>query len=182
MATSITKQKISIKAQTGGAIIAILSTVALPQLVHLLGGSLGIGTALGEMLLPMHLPIILAGLLIGPYAAGIAGLLSPLISFALTGMPMAAMLPFMMIELTVYGICAGFLKDVNMSDISKVLITQLAGRTVRGIAIIAGFFCFNSVINPEIILTSIKTGLIGIILQLVLIPIITSALRKADKV
>ena len=98
MTTSITKQKLSLKAQTAGAILAMLSAVALPQLVHLLGGSMGVGTALGEMLLPMHLPIILAGLLIGPYAAGIAGLLSPLVSFALTGMPMAAMLPFMMIH------------------------------------------------------------------------------------
>lgn len=181
MTTSITKQKLSLKAQTAGAILAMLSAVALPQLVHLLGGSMGVGTALGEMLLPMHLPIILAGLLIGPYAAGIAGLLSPLVSFALTGMPMAAMLPFMMIELAVYGICAGILKDAKMSDIPKVLLTQLAGRAVRGIAIITGFYCFNTVIKPEIILTSIKVGVVGIILQLILIPLIVSALRKADK-
>lgn len=180
MTTSTTKQTLSLKAQTAGAILAMLSAVALPQLVHLLGGSIGVGTALGEMLLPMHLPIILAGLLMGSYAAGIAGFLSPIISFALTGMPIAAMLPFMMIELAVYGICAGVLRNVEMSDIPKVLMTQLAGRTIRGIAIITGFYCFNSVINPEIILTSIKTGLVGIILQLILIPIIVSPLRKAD--
>lgn len=181
MTTSITKQKLSVKVQTGGAILAMLSAVAIPQLVHLLGDSLGHGTALGEMLLPMQLPIILAGLLVGPYAAGIAGILSPLISFTLTGMPTAAMLPFMMLELAVYGICAGILKDVKMSDIPKVLITQLSGRAVRGIAIIAGFYCFNSAIRPEIILTSIKIGFVGIILQLVLIPLIASSLRKADE-
>ena len=43
--------------------IAVAVAVVLPQLCHLLGGQLGVGTSLGEMLLPMHLPVMLAGLL-----------------------------------------------------------------------------------------------------------------------
>lgn len=50
---------------------------------------------LAKPFLPMHLPIILVGLLAGPYAGAIAGLLGPLASFALSGMPGIAMLPFM---------------------------------------------------------------------------------------
>lgn len=180
MTTTITKQKLSVKAQTAGAIVAVVSAVTLPQLLHMLGYASGIGTLLGEILLPMHLPIILAGLLIGPYAAGAAGLLSPLISFALTGMPTAAMLPFMMIELAVYGICAGMLKDAKIPDISKVFIVQLAGRAIRGAAILIGFYGIGTAIKPAVILTSIKVGLVGIVLQLVIIPLAVYRLRKAD--
>lgn len=180
MTTAITRQKISVKAQALGTLIALVSAVALPQLVHAVGAASGIGTALGETFLPMHLPIILVGLLAGPYAAGAAGLLSPLVSFALTGMPTSAMLPFMMIELCVYGICAGLLKNVKMPAIVKVLIAQIVGRAVRAGAIAIGFYAFGTVIQPTVIFTSITAGLFGIILQLVIIPLAVYRLKEAD--
>jgi hypothetical protein len=180
MTTAITKQKLSLKAQTAGAIVAVISAVTLPQLIHMLGYATGAGTLLGEIPLPMHLPIILAGLLVGPYAAGAAGLLSPFISFALTWMPTAAMLPFMMIELAVYGICAGMLKNAKMPDIAKVFIAQLTGRVIRGAAILIGFYGIGTAVKPEIILTSIKIGLVGIMLQLVIIPLAIYRLKRAD--
>lgn len=124
MITAISHQKLSVKTQTIGAFIALISAVALPQIVHVIGAVSGMGTSLGEIFLPMHLPIILMGFLVGPYAAGTAGLLSPLISFALTGMPSSVMLPFMMIELCVYGICAGMLRNVRIPVIAKVLIAH----------------------------------------------------------
>lgn len=180
MTTAITRQKLSVKAQALGALIALVSAVALPQLVHAVGAASGMGTALGETFLPMHLPIILVGLLAGPYAAGAAGLLSPLVSFALTGMPTSAMLPFMMIELCVYGICAGLLKNVKMPAIVKVLIAQIAGRAVRAGAIAIGFYAFGTAIQPAVIFTSITAGLFGIILQLVIIPLAVYRLKEAD--
>lgn len=180
MTTAITRQKLSVKAQALGAIIALISAVALPQIVHVIGAVSGMGTALGETFLPMHLPIILIGLLAGPYAAGIAGLLSPLVSFALTGMPTSAMLPFMMIELGVYGICAGMLKDAKIPVIVKVLIAQIAGRVVRAGAIAVGFYALGTVIPPAVIWTSITAGLFGILLQLVIIPLAVYRLKEAD--
>ena len=180
MTTAISRQKLSVKAQALGAIVALISAVVLPQLVHVVGAASGMGTALGEAFLPMHLPIILMGLLAGPYAAGIAGFLSPLVSFMLTGMPTSAMLPFMMIELCVYGICAGLLKDVKLPATAKVLIAQIAGRIVRAGAIAIGFYAFGTVIQPAVILTSITAGLFGIILQLVIIPLAVYRLKEAD--
>ena len=171
MTTAITSKKLSVKTQTIGAFIALVSAVALPQLVHAVGAASGMGTSLGEIFLPMHLPIILMGFLVGPYAAGAAGLLSPLVSLALTGMPSSVMLPFMMIELCVYGICAGLLKDVKLPTIAKVLIAQDAGRLVRAGAIAVGFYVFDSVVNPIVALTSITAGLFGIILSLLLFPL-----------
>lgn len=180
MTTVISKPKLSVKAQTIGAIVAIVSAIALPQVLHVLGAASGIGTALGEIFLPMHLPIILTGLLIGPFAAGAAGFISPLISFALTGMPSSAMLPFMMIELAAYGICAGAFRNVKIPDIVKVLIVQIVGRAIRAGAILIGFYGLGSVIKPMIVFTSVKVGLIGIALQLIIIPLAIYRLRKAD--
>lgn len=180
MTTAITRKKLSVRSQVLGAFAALVSAVALPQLLHVIGAVSGMGTALGETFLPMHLPIILIGLLAGPYAAGAAGLLSPLVSFALTGMPTSVMLPFMMIELCVYGICAGLLRNVKLPTIVKVLIAQIAGRAVRAGAILVGVHAFGAAINPDVILTSITVGLFGIILQLVIIPLAVYRLKEAD--
>lgn len=180
MTTAITREKISIKVQAIGTAIALISAVVLPQIVHVIGAVSGMGTSLGEEFLPMHLPIILAGLLAGPYAAGISGLLSPLVSFTLTEMPTSAMLPFMMIELCAYGICAGLLKNAKIPTIAKVLITQISGRAVRGIAIVTSFYALNTAIAPTVIFTSITAGLFGIVLQLVIIPLAVYRLKEAD--
>ena len=180
MTNAVAKQKLSVKAQTIGAIIAIISAVAVPQILHVIGAASGLGTALGEIFLPMHLPIILAGLLAGPYAAGIAGLLGPLVSHLLTGMPGSVMLPFMMIELAVYGISAGMLRNVKIPNIAKVLIAQILGRAVRDGAILIAFYAFGSAIKPAVILSSISAGLIGIVLQLIVIPLAVYRLRSAD--
>lgn len=180
MTTAITSKKLSIKTQVFGALIALVSAVALPQILHVIGAVSGMGTALGETFLPMHLPIILMGLLVGPYAAGVAGLLSPLVSFALTGMPTSAMLPFMMIELCVYGISAGLLRNIKIPVLVKVLIVQIAGRVVRAGAIAVGFYVFGTAVQPSVILTSITAGLFGIILQLVVIPLTVYRLKEAD--
>lgn len=173
MTNTYAKPKLSVKTQTLATIGAIVAAVILPQLFHLMGAVSGLGTALGETFLPMHLPIILAGLLAGPYVGAIAGVLSPLISFALTGMPTVAMLPFMMIELCVYGLSAGLLRSVNLPNIVKVLIAQVAGRGVRAIAILIAVYAFgNTAVPVAVIWNSIVAGIFGIVLQWALIPLI----------
>lgn len=179
--TSVTSnKKLSIKAQTLGGLIAVASAVVLPQLVHLIGSHTGTGSALGELLLPMHLPIILAGLLCGPYAAGIAGALAPILSFLLTGMPAAAMLPFMAIELCAYGFFAGVLRTSKMPTVLKVLAVQVLGRAVRAVAILIGFYGFSASVKPAVIVNSIVAGWVGILIQLAVIPLVVYLVRKAD--
>lgn len=58
--------------QPGTALLAVLAAVAVTQVFHLLGAASGLGTALGEAFLPMHLPVILVGLLAGPYEGGLS--------------------------------------------------------------------------------------------------------------
>ena len=173
------KQKLSIKTQTLAAIGAVASAVILPQLFHLMGAISGTGTALGETFLPMHLPIILAGLLAGPYVGAVSGLLAPLLSFALTGMPTLAMLPFMMIELCVYGLTAGLLWNTKMPTIAKVALTQVAGRGVRAVAILLAVYAFGSNAIPvAIIWNSIAAGVFGLALQWALIPLVVYRVKN----
>lgn len=158
--------------------LAVTVAVALPQLCHLLGGQLGVGTALGEMLLPMHLPVMLAGLLWGPFVGFACGMLSPIVSFALTGMPLAAMLPFMTVEVTVYGLCAGLLSRRRMPAVAKVLIAQVAGRAVRAAVLAAAVSMGMTRLPLSLIWTSISAGAAGILLQLLLIPAVMRAVRR----
>ncbi len=178
---SAAKPQLSIKVQAIATLSAIVGAVAVPQIFHVLGAVSGVGTSLGEAFLPMHLPIILVGLLAGPYAGAIAGLLGPLCSFALSGMPGAMMLPFMMIELCIYGLSAGILRNVKLPTIVKVVIAQVAGRAVRAGAILLGVFVFGSKVNISTIWTSIGTGLFGLALQWALLPLIVYRVENLKK-
>ena len=168
-----TKQRLSVKAQILAALAAVVAAVAVPQILHLLGAATGMGSSLGEIFLPMHLPIMLVGLMAGPFAGAVAGLVAPLLSTLLTSMPGVGILPFMMIELCVYGLAAGLLKEINIPSVVKVIIVQISGRAVRAGAICLAVYAFGyEKISVSIIWTSIAVGLIGMALQLALIPLI----------
>lgn len=170
---AVTRTKISIRTQTLATIAAIVAAVALPQVLHVAGRIFGINTALGEMLLPMHLPVILVGLLTGPIVGTITGITAPILSFALSGMPTVVMLPIIVVELFGYGLSAGLLKDTNMPTIAKVLTTQLTGRIFRAIATLFVIFVIGAK-APAVatIWTSITAGFVGIVIQLVSLPLI----------
>ena len=71
---------------------------------------------MGTALSPMHIPVLLCGLLCGwPYGA-FCGVVGPLLSSLLSGMPPAAMLLYMIPELCVYIVPY---RDVDGKDISK---------------------------------------------------------------
>lgn len=177
---TIKRQELSVKTQAVATFLAVLAAVVLPQVFHVMGLVSGVGTGLGEALLPMHLPVILVGLLAGKYAGGIAGLLAPVISFALTGMPVGVMLPFMVIELGVYGLTAGLLRNMKLPAIAKVLFVQITGRAVKAAAILVSVYVIgNAGIGVASIWSSISNGISGIIVQLLLLPLIVAGVEKA---
>ena len=171
----------TIKTKTLATIGAVIAAVALPQLLHIIGLVSNMGTALGETFLPMHIAILLVGLLGGGTVGFISGMLAPLISFALTGMPSVYMLPFMIIELASYGLICGLLANKNMPTLAKLLIAQIGGRAVRAVFIVAAFFLLGSKIAPSVIWTSIAAGLPGLILQWTLIPLIVYGVNKLSQ-
>ena len=65
---------------------------------------------IGNMLCPMHIPVLLCGFLVGPFWGAVVGLIAPLLRFALFGMP--KLFPTgiaMCAELAVYGAVSGLL-------------------------------------------------------------------------
>ena len=119
---------------------AIVGSVALPQIVHLVGAAAGIGNSLGELLLPMHFFVLLAGLLAGPAVGAVTGACAPLLSYLLSGMPREAVLPFMMIELIGYGLLAGLVSATRFNSFVKLLLAQLGGRVLRAAAVLVAVY------------------------------------------
>lgn len=103
------KVKLTVKGLVSFGLIVL--AVLLPQLVHLTLGQAG-----GVRWLPMYLPVLLAGCLLGVRWGMGVGVLSPVVSFALTSlwgdpMPAAARLPFMMAELCVFAAVSGIFQS-----------------------------------------------------------------------
>ena len=164
--------RLSVSVKAAATVLAIVAAVALPQLFHVIGAVSGRGTALGVAFLPMHLPIIFVGLIAGPAVGAIAGAAAPLASFLLSGMPMLAVLPFMMIELCAYGLVAGLLREIKLPSLVKVVIAQLAGRVVLTVATAVAMFAFGSGNSIAATWTSdLAAGLPGLALQWALIPL-----------
>lgn len=172
-AIQIERRPVSVKIQTVATVAAIVAAVVVPQFFHWLGTVSGAGKAPGVAFSPMHLPIIIVGLLAGWKAGAIAGLLGPVAAFALSGMPTAAQLPFMMIELFGYGAAAGLLRDVKMPLILKVLLAQIAGRVLRMAAVAIAIYAMGNESQKLFrVWTSIPSCLPRIVLQWTLIPLL----------
>lgn len=182
IAKPIPKPCLSVKAQTLATIFAVVSAVVLPHFFHLLGTVSGLGSIPGDVFLPMHLPIILVGLLAGPYAGAVSGLLAPLVSFALSGMPRVMILPFMMIELFVYGLSSGLLRNKKLPTIAKVFISQIAGRGAYLLAVLASIYMMgNENMNFPTVLNSMRSGIFGVVLQLILFPLIVYRIENMER-
>lgn len=143
--------------------------ILFPMLFHLLGLP-------GQVLLPMHVPIFLGALTLGTISGFIVGILTPILSSLLTGMPpMIPMVPIMVFELAAYGFFAGFLYEKYPKNVFIPLIAaMIIGRIVAGIAAWSVFNIFN--MDEINILTYISSsfvkGLPGIIMSLVLVPLL----------
>lgn len=143
--------------------------ILFPMLFHLLGLP-------GQVLLPMHVPIFLGALTLGPISGFIVGILTPILSSLLTGMPpMIPMVPIMVFELAAYGFFAGFLYEKYPKNVFIPLIAaMIIGRIVAGITAWSVFNIFNmDEINIlAYISSSFVKGLPGIIMSLVLVPLL----------
>ena len=93
------------------------------------------------------------------------------------------MLPFMMLELCVYGLAAGLLRTVKLPVILKVLIAQTAGRAIRAAAVLFAVYGLGSdSVAVASIWMSIGAGICGIVLQWMLLPMIVHFVeRMADE-
>ena len=140
--------------------------------------------ALGQMLLPMHLPVLLAGYIVGGPWAAFIGALAPLIRHFLWGMPPLNAAVSMTFELATYGFVSGYIygksKKKNRDIFISLVAAMIAGRAVWGIV----SFIVNRALGNPFTLKIFMAGafinaLPGIILQLIAVPVIVTALKKS---
>ena len=162
---------------------AVFCAVALPQIFHAIGVISGWGgSAAGAAFLPMHIPVLLAGFLAGPAAGLLAGIVSPLISYAISGMPTAALLPFILAELAAYGLVSGLLSKAKMPVFFKVLVAQLLGRVMRALIVVFALYALkNGSLGLEQAYAFAVAGIPGMLLQLAFIPLILPKLSAFGK-
>jgi len=144
---------------------------------------------LGNMLLPMHIPVLLCGLICGWKYGLIVGFILPLMRSTLFTMP--RMYPnaiAMAFELATYGFVIGFLYSHSKWQCVKALyrcmiISMLAGRAVLAASNMVLYGLSGDVYTLPMFLAGAFTQAVpGIILQLVLIPAIMVALHRAKLV
>ncbi len=159
------------------AAVCIALCVVLPLVFHAVPNG-------GILFSPMHLPVLLAGIITSWSFGLLVGIAGPLLSFLFTGMPGAPMLPQMMVELGCYGFMAGLMMRVvhtrhAAADVYISLITaMLFGRVVAGLARML-IFARGSYSLPMWISSYFISCFPAIIMQLVLIPVIFFALDRA---
>lgn len=149
--------------------------VLLPIAFHTFGAG-------GRIFLPMHVPVLLAGFLAGPLSGLVVGLLAPGLSNLLTGMPPTYAVALMSTELPIYGLVAGIAyQRLRLNIYLALLIAMLFGRTMFGLSLfVLGAFIDLPYTAVKFFSAggAIVTGLPGIALQFVLIPIIVAAIKR----
>ncbi len=140
---------------------------------------------IGNMLCPMHFPVLLAGFVLGgPWGLAL-GFIAPLLRSVLFGMPpMYPIAISMAFELATYGLVSGLVwhrvKHTLPMMYAALVSSMVAGRLVWGAVrfVLAGLsgtaFPFSAFLSGALL-----TAVPGIIAQLILIPLILSALQKA---
>ena len=143
---------------------------------------------IGNMLLPMHLPVFLCGLICGwPYGLAV-GFVLPLLRMVLFGMPQMPNAIAMALELAAYGGIAGFLYGRSrwqcvVALYRSLLIAMVGGRLVWGVVRVVISGVSGAPFTWQLFLSgALLTAIPGIILQLVVIPVVMVALDRTGMV
>ncbi len=171
------RTRITVKTLISMGIVAL--AVILPQIAHL-----AFGAGAGIMLLPMYLPVLLGGCILGTsWGIGI-GVASPLVSYIITSavsspMPALARLPFMMAELALFaavsGLFANKIEKNPMMAFPAVILAEVSGRAFFMLLVV--IFANVTPFTPAMIFSQIKTGLVGLALQAVIVPLAVIGLK-----
>lgn len=148
--------------------------VALPWLFHWIPGA-------GVVLLPMHLPVLVAGLLVNLPVSGVVGFIAPLVSGLLTGMPPLPTAILMAPQLLALAVCAGLLwRKVGLNIYLVAICSVLAAQLVFAAEIaLVGELLKVKWTAVGYLATGIVAGLPGIGLQIGVIPPLVLHLERS---
>lgn len=158
------------------AAVLIAAGVLLPQIFHAFGGAQA-----GMVFLPMHIPVFICGMLLGSLYGAAAGLLIPVLSFLITGgaMPPADRLPFFITELILYGIASGFFASIFKNIYPALISAMILGRLVYAGLLCIVFYAFGmKSAAPVSVWDAFVKGIVGVIIQLIVIPPVVYALKR----
>ena len=150
--------------------------VVLPMAFHAIQNA-------GVIFLPMHIPVLLCGLMCGWPFGLICGVLGPALSTLISSMPPVAMLPSMAIECAAYGCITGLgMKYIRTGKPVADLYISMTAAMILG-RVLAGF-AKSWVLSPGTapfawVTTSLVAGIPGIVIQLILIPLVFVSLTRA---
>lgn len=138
---------------------------------------------IGNKLLPMHIPVMLCGIVCGWKYGLLVGFITPLLRSFLFSMPIPIKAVGMAFELATYGFIIGILYYRLVHKKFRIYISLLtamiAGRIVWGIVSIIIYGITESAFTWQMFLGgALLNAIPGIILQLVLIPTLMIALEK----
>lgn len=161
--------------------------VALGWLLPFITGQI---PEIGNMLCPMHIPVLIAGFILGPWYGAFIGGVIPITRSLMFGMPPLYPIALsMMIELAAYGLISGLFfrllqKKTKIPDIANIYISlicaMLIGRVLWGVTrALCGLFPNTSFTWMAFLSGAFLTAWPGIILQLVLIPALILMLYRA---
>ena len=139
---------------------------------------------IGNMLLPMHIPVLLCGLICGWQYGALIGAILPLLRFALFSMPpLYPTALAMAVELCIYGLAIGFIysmfkKQGIIPVYISLIVAMILGRVVWGGSMTVLMAMMDNAFTAKAFLAgAVLNAIPGIILQLLLIPAIMSSLH-----
>ncbi len=142
---------------------------------------------IGSMLLPMHLPVMVCGFLLGPVYGLAVGFIAPIFrSFLFSMPPMFPMAISMAFELATYGFLCGFMPKIfknNMGGLYlSLIIALLGGRIVwGGVTFVLYQFLETSFTFEMFLASAFINSVIGVIIQLIIVPPIVKLIQKQNK-
>ena len=161
--------------------VCIALCYVLPLAFHAFGA--------GTVFLPMHIPVLLCGLICGWGYGAVCGIVGPVLSSVLSGMPSATALVSMVPELCVYGLASGLLlrfvhtkctyADLYISLICAMLLGRIVGGVAKVLFYLSGASGMSGLSFGMLVSSYFVESLPGILIQLVLLPTLVFTRMKA---
>lgn len=151
--------------------------IILPMVFHMF--NMG-----GPVFLPMHIPVLMAGYFLGPVLGAGVGIITPILSGLLTGMPpLVPVMPIMAFELCGYGLITGLV----FSKTNKVYISLICAMVTGRLFAVAGAFVVSLTLAPNVspiayVVSGLSTAIPGMIIQLIFIPILINLLLNNKEI
>lgn len=132
----------------------------------------------------MHIPVLLAGIYLGWRFGALVGVVTPLLSAVLTGMPPLTVAFMMVVELPLYAVTVSLLYRWSKNALVSVAGAALVGRLAYGLTAYLLFPILG--LPPVRPLYPVTAGLIsaipGVVAQLAVVPLLVGRFKPERNV